>query len=1016
MKRSQLFIFIVLMTLTACSSVDRKGKIGQLRSQHIEIKAQKIEDGLEKAITSYQRFLVEAQGSPMASEAIRRLADLKVEKEYGFIGDDQEQTDNPPQLSAPEPASRPNVALTVPQSSDIPAEEYSDTDFEQQATRSRPLPKTVASASEGDQPIDDLEKAGPLEAIALYKKLLNDFPLNQSNDQVLYQMSRAYEELGRNQEAMEVMDRLVRDFPDSRYIDEVQFRRAEYFFTHRKYLDAEDAYASIVNTGVSSSFHQLALYKLGWTFYKQELYEDALHKFIALLDYKVSIGYDFEQTEDESESKRIEDTFRVISLSFSYLGGADSVVDYFSNYGKREYEDSIYKNLGEYYLTKRRYSDAVAAYSAFVSRNLFHRKAPIFHIRVIEINTAGGFPSLVIESKKSFATNYGLTAEYWQYFEPDDRPEIITFLKTNLMDLANHYHALYQNVKRTKEKPLNFNEAMHWYREYLVSFPKEEETPSINYQLADLLLENRSFAEAAVEYEKTAYSYERHEQSSKAGYAAVYAYRQQLEVVPKDNTLAVKQDVLRSSLTFVETFPEHEKAPVVLGAAADDLYAMEEYEQALSAAGKLIADFTAADVNVRRSAWLVVAHSSYELALYSEAEKAYVETLELLPEDDKSRAGLNDNLAAAIYKQGEQAKALEDYGTAADHFLRIGVMAPDSGIRATAEYDAAAALIQLKDWGRAATVLSSFRASFPEHKLQPEVTKKIAYVYREDGKLSLAAGEYEQIEKESDDDQIRREALLVAAELHEQAGVDIQALEVYRRYVGYFPKPVEINLETRNKIAEILKKQQKRQQYLEELRKIVALDAAAGSGRTDRTRFLAASAALTLTERSYKKFLAIKLVKPFKTNLRKKQKQMKIAIKEFGSLLDYGVGEVTAGATFYLAEIYAHFSKALMESERPQGLTPQELEEYEFAIEEQAYPFEEKAISVHQSNLELMSRGVYNQWIDKSIERLAVFMPARYAKPEEESAIITSLETYRFEIAGRIPEPATKDQRSGMAK
>jgi len=30
-----------------------------------------------------------------------------------------------------------------------------------------------------------------------------------------------------------------------------------------------------VNTGVSSSFYELALYKLGWTFYKQELYENA---------------------------------------------------------------------------------------------------------------------------------------------------------------------------------------------------------------------------------------------------------------------------------------------------------------------------------------------------------------------------------------------------------------------------------------------------------------------------------------------------------------------------------------------------------------------------------------------------------------------------------------------------------------------------------------------------------------------------------------------------------------------
>ncbi len=111
----------------------------------------------------------------------------------------------------------------------------------------------------------------------------------------------------------------------------MQFRRAEYFFAHKHYLDAEDAYKSIVNIGIGSSFYELALYKLGWTFYKQELYEEALHPFIALLDHKVSMGYDFAQTEDEQEHKRTEDTFRVISLSFSNLGGADSVVEYFSH-------------------------------------------------------------------------------------------------------------------------------------------------------------------------------------------------------------------------------------------------------------------------------------------------------------------------------------------------------------------------------------------------------------------------------------------------------------------------------------------------------------------------------------------------------------------------------------------------------------------------------------------------------------------------------------------------------------
>lgn len=1015
MNRIRRFICAVPLMLAACASVsgvsDRNrdtDTIAALRHVQTEIKEEKIEGGIEKAMQSYQRFLEDTPDSALTPEAIRRLADLKIQKEYGTLTTGAGTGMRAPALPPPEPATRPEVAKVAGASPEqaltqIPAHNESDADFEKRATMRQPVDNMAAAAGTPVSGGDDLERAGTREAIALYKKLLNDYPRYERNDQVLYQLSRAYEELGQTGEAMAVMDRIVRDFPRSRYIDEVQFRRAEYFFVRRRYLDAEDAYAGIVNTGVGSSFYELALYKLGWTLYKQELYENALQRFIALMDHKVSVGYDFEQTKNEQERKRTEDTFRVISLSFSNLGGADSAVEYFSRHGKRTYEDSVYGNLGEFYFGKRRYADAAATYNAFVDHNPFHKAAPNFHMRVIEILAAGGFPSLVLDSKKKFATTYGLQAEYWKNFAPGDRPDVLGFLKTNLTDLANHYHACYQDPRQAEDKPANFEEALRWYRGFLTSFPTDRESPVINYQLADLLRENRSFGAAAVEFEKTAYGYPSHEKSSQAGYAAVFSYREQLGAARPEDEETVKREAVRSSLKFADAFPEHEKAPIVLGAAADDLYGMKEYEHARAAATRLIEAFPGTDNEVVRDAWLVVGHSSYELSRHSEAESAYMKALALLPAEDTTRDALVNNLAASIYKQGEQANAAQDYRAAADHFLRVGRAAPTSNIRPTAEYDAAAALIQLKDWGMAASVLAGFRTNFPENPLQPEVTKKIAYVYRENHQLSLAADEYERIERESRDDEIRRDALLVAAELHEKDGNRVRALEVYRRYVGYFPQPVELNLETRNNIAGILKAQNDRTSYLDELEKIVAIDNSAGSARTPRTRYLAGKAALVLAEVEFDAFVAVKLVQPFEVNLQKKRELMQTATQKFSQLVDYEIGDITAAATFYLAEIYARFSKALTASERPEGLSPEELEQYELAIEEQAYPFEEKAIQVHESNLKLMSRGVSNEWIEKSLRKLAESVPARYDKTEETGGIIGSLETYTFAIDRPAP-------------
>lgn len=1005
MTRKLCIIGMALLLISACQSVGDRDTIARLRHRQIDITEVEIKGGLDKAMQSYQHFLEEAPDTALAPEAIRRLADLKIEKEYGtFTPGDEPKGTASDGISAPPMSEPPQMSpITNAGSANRPQNREAESDFETRATQSGPLPPSVAGSDQLPPAGDDLERAGPLEALALYKRLLNDYPLYDRNDQVLYQMSRAYEELGKIDEAMQVMQRLVREYPGSRYIDEVQFRRAEYFFTHRKYLDAEDAYKSIVAIGKGSSYYELSLYKLGWTFYKQELYKEAQHRFIALLDHKLSTGYDFEQTADETERKRTDDTFRVISLGFSNLGGADSAVEYFSRYGKRTYEDKVYSNLGEFYFDKRRYADASASYRAFVSRNAFHKMAPIFHMRIIEIHAAGGFPSLVLDSKKEFATTYGLKADYWNYFDPKERQDVLENLKTNLKDLANHYHASYQKPRKKADKPVYFKEALHWYRQYLASFPSEKESSTINFQLADLLLQNRDFAAAAVEYEKTAYDYPSHEKASEAGYAAVYAYRKHLETTAPDKKIPVKREVVRSSMKFVDTFPKHEKAAIVLGAAAEDLYAMKAYEQALAAGKRVLAQYPNADLKITRTSWLIVAHCSYEIQQFSEAEGAYLKVLALLPANDKTRKGLIDNLAASIYKQGELANTAQNYRAAADHFLRVGRLAPTSTIRVNAEYDGAVALMQLKEWKSAAAVLKGFRTLFPQHPLQPEVTKKIAYVYKEDGQLSLAAGEYERIETESEDDAVRRDALLVAADLYEKDGKRDSALMVYRRYVAYFPKPVDLHLETRNKIALILKFQNNQMAYYEELRQIVAIDAAAGSDRTDRTRYLAGKAALVLSEATYKRFTDVALVKPFKQNLKKKQTLMKCVIKELGRLVDYELGEITAAATFYLAETYAHFSRALMTSERPEGLDDLEMEEYELAIEEQAYPFEEKAIEVHESNLKLIARGVYNDWVDKSLQKLAVFMPARYAKPEAPSEIVSSLEVYSFEIEQPAP-------------
>ena len=81
-------------------------------------------------------------------------------------------------------------------------------------------------------------------------------------------------------------------------------------------------------------------------------------------------------------------------------------------------------------------------------------------------------------------------------------------------------------------------------------------------------------------------------------------------------------------------------------------------------------------------------------------------------------------------------------------------------------------------------------------------------------------------------------------------------------------------------------------------------------------------------------------------------------------------------------EIYGHFAESLMKSQRPGSLNEEELEQYDILLEEQAYPFEEKAIEIHSANAKRTSEGLYDEWVKKSIAALSVLQPIRYAKNE----------------------------------
>jgi len=119
---------------------------------------------------------------------------------------------------------------------------------------------------------------------------------------------------------------------------------------------------------------------------------------------------------------------------------------------------------------------------------------------------------------------------------------------------------------------------------------------------------------------------------------------------------------------------------------------------------------------------------------------------------------------------------------------------------------------------------------------------------------------------------------------------------------------------------------------------------------------------------------------------------METALTAYGQALDYQIADVTTEATYGMAEMYRQMGADLMASERPKQLDADALEQYEVLLEEQAFPFEEKAIALHETNLHHASAGIYDGWIQKSYAALVKLVPARYARAELSGEYVNALQ------------------------
>jgi TolA-binding protein len=846
-------------------------------------------------------------------------------------------------------------------------------------------------------------------SIAAYREQLRQYPDNLDNDRLLYQLSKAYDLDGRGDESLAVLQQFVAKYPRSRYYAEAQFRRGELLFARADYAQAEGAYAEVVKAGSDSTYYRNGLYMQGWAQFKRASYDAALRSFTTTLDLLWPRGNTLADL-DGTQREMAGDTLRVMSLIFSYQNGAQSIVETYARLGERHYDAELYRQLGQLYLQQKRYRDAAETYRAYADSHALDGDAPAMYVLLIGAFEEGNFPSEVLAEKGEFCKRYGIRGDYWKHADAEQRESVRAQLRIYLAELAQHHHALAQSTRNSIGKPAavgaepvsdadkkaaaqqSYRLAGNYYQEYIDTFsdaeaeangvPADPQVVRMVFLLAESRFEAEDFAAAVEAYEQAAYRYAGADAATRgadAGYSALLAYEELIRRAPADRQDVLRQAKIASELRFARHYASDARAVAVQARAADELFVAKDYAAAIAAATVVLQWQPAAEPRLQRSAALIVGHGEFEQQHYVKAEHGYRTALGFMAGSDGERAAVQERLAAAVYKQGEQRLADGDRQAAAQEFLRVAQVAPESSIRVNAQYDAAAQFMEGGEWQSAIATLDDLRARFPQHQLSTGVAAKLAVAYQQNGQTAAAAAELVRVAKQDPDPSTRREALWTAAELYQKAGANTEAFAAYRDYVQQNPQPFAQALEARYQLSVLAPVGEQRRHWQQQ---IVEADAAAGSMRSDRSRFLAAQAQDELAEVQYRAFLGMRLTLPLKDSLKNKKTALEQVLKAYARSGDYGMAQFSTKATFRIGEIYAALAGDLLQSERPPGLSELEQEQYGLLLEEQADPFIEKAIAVHEGNTCRARENIFDEWVGNSYAALAQLQPARYRRPE----------------------------------
>jgi cellulose synthase operon protein C len=834
--------------------------------------------------------------------------------------------------------------------------------------------------SEGSEDANDLKTR-----IDFYQQQIKNSPGDKHLIDSYYQLASSQDQLGDTAASAATLTEMLERFPDSKYDTEAHFRVAETSFNSKQYDIAAKNYLTVLNSG-DGKYAQQAKYFYAWSLFKGGRLEDAIPLFEELID-----GLRETAAGNKRDELILQDSYRALSSIFVKLGGVSALSEYYKNKTLDNQEVLIYRQVADFYREQNKHSAVAKVYENFVQRHPNDVRALDFSNAALEAYKDSGVAQDIIRSKNEYVQRYDMEQDYFKSATPEQQAILRPLLKSQLEELASHYNAVGQAQKSTAD----YLRATDLYSKQLALATSPADTMRIKQRIAETLYNAGKFEEAIPYFEELAYKTP-NEKPSDMGYFALLSHQAHAKAIA-NQPASVQAEWLdkqrASSEQYAKEFPSDKNSALALLAIAGQFLDLKRFDVVGDLAARVLSlpNLSQADA---KTASVMKANSDFDRQLWGEADKSYLQVLQLPNLDAAERKRYQDQRAASLYKQGEGAKTTEDLDQALKLYQQSGELSLDAAVKVDSSYQAA---MLYGETPKALPFLQKFYSLYPTSPQAVGIPERIVKIQEGARDWEGASETYLKIyqrdiaQSESVKKANAMAALWLAAESQRKVSANnLKELALYRQYIKEPNASLAQSLEASERLyqAAILGNDTIAQK--QELARQVEFNRtqfqSAPANVKPRLSYFAARALTLQSAPLIEEYRALALTQPLNLSVARKQALLQKVLASQQPILDLKVAEYITQSQFVLGDSFARFYQGILKTPAPTGLSDLEAEQYQITLEEQTQPLKDKAIEWHKANATL-AEDAWDTWIAQSFDALSTLSSGRYLRPIKPTAI-----------------------------